>query len=150
MVGQKKYSMSKILSLFVLMMFSCKLWAQNPVFVNACFASKDSISLEIENSSDNQTFFFSIYKQRLSGKNWVTDNYDVFCNIENPHTTVLRIKPQEVIFISVPIDDAMFDLIKMPKKPYKMSELSIYYRYVFWAKKDMNTSEQKYYSNILN
>ncbi|SFO74897.1 hypothetical protein SAMN05428949_6461 [Chitinophaga sp. YR627] len=142
--------MRKILTLIVLIIFSCKLYAQSPVFINACFSSKDSITLEIKNNSDNETFFFSIYKQHLFGKNWLTNNYDVFCDIENPNTTVLRIKPQEQLLISVRIDDSMIQLDKMPKKYYRKSAQSIFYRYMFWATKEMNTGEHKYYSNILN
>jgi hypothetical protein len=140
--------MRKIMLIFILIMVAGKLYSQSQrMIIKASNISADSALLEVQNVSLNDTLFFSIYKQQLFGKKWVSNNYDVFCDVENPNTTVARILPNETLTFRLLIGTTIYSG-EVTKKDTRKTKGTIV-RYMFLTTIVDHPPAHKLYSNTI-
>ena len=96
---KKKRNWNKV-SFIVIFMFIFNIniaSAQTQMLSISAREDKDSLLIIIENKSKVDTVLFSLYEQIKIKKKWVTSNYDLFCDVNNPNTSIFRIFPNQKI-----------------------------------------------------
>ena len=94
---KKKRNRNKV-SFIVIFMFIFNIniaSAQTQMLSISAREDKDSLLMIIENKSKVDTVLFSLYEQIK--KKWVTSNYDLFCDVNNPNTSIFIIYPNQKI-----------------------------------------------------
>jgi len=90
---QMKIKSITLLLLLFLLLFEKILSAQIPIIQINVERNNDSLRIEISNISEKDTILFSLYGQtKISGK-WITSNYDLFCDVTNPKTSIFIVYP---------------------------------------------------------
>ena len=79
--------------------YSCS-FAQKPSLSLVAKESRDSISVFIKNNLRSDTVLFSLYSQSRINNKWITSNYDLFCDVTNPNTSVFIIYPNQEITLT--------------------------------------------------
>ena len=96
---KKKRNRNKV-SFIVIFMFIFNIniaSAQTQILSISAREDKDSLLMIIENKSKVDTVLFSLYEQIKIKKKWVTSNYDLFCDVNNPNTSIFIIYPNQKI-----------------------------------------------------
>lgn len=100
-----------ILTAFLL--FICgKSSGQNFLSISAIEGS-DSLIVTIKNTSKSDTVLFSLYSQYNLNKKWVTSSYDLFCDVNNPKTSIFILYPNEEIILTALKPTAFYSERKM-------------------------------------
>ncbi|HTB99688.1 MAG TPA: hypothetical protein VK705_03305 [Ferruginibacter sp.] len=128
-----------------LLIFSCQVKAQQAkISIIVTPFSRDSIDIIIKNSI-RDTVLFSLYKQEFIKTIWVTNVYDVFCDVRNPNTSILIINPTEVLHFRIHNDSTLYTDEKI--KPGTLLQNKIENRIVLKGnKKDHDKMEYSFYS----
>jgi hypothetical protein len=80
------------------LVFACNYsFSQTPSLSVTAKDKGDSVAVSVKNNLQSDTVLFSLYGQIMANKKWVTNNYDIFCNVMNPNTSVFIINPNEQI-----------------------------------------------------
>jgi hypothetical protein len=89
---------SKIFYIVLLLLLACNYsFSQTPSLSVTAKDKGDSIAVSVKNNLQSDTVLFSLYGQIMTNKKWMTNNYDIFCNVKNPNTSVFIINPNEQI-----------------------------------------------------
>jgi|688.fasta_scaffold1097601_1 hypothetical protein len=112
---KKLKKMNRLYFLIILILCNNFLKAQDKKISLSAMLMNDSISVKISNVSLGDTVVFSLYQQTKFKKKWITSSYDVFCNIKNPNTTILIIKPNENLNFKVAYSHLIFTNEKLKK-----------------------------------
>ena len=102
---KKKRNRNKV-SFIVIFMFIFNIniaSAQTQILSISAREDKDSLLMIIENKSKVDTVLFSLYEQIKIKKKWVTSNYDLFCDVNNPNTSIFVTIQRYPIYKCIPI-----------------------------------------------
>jgi hypothetical protein len=144
---QKKMKTNLILIFLVLTFAHCVYSQESKISINAVRLADDSLSLEVKNNTQADTLLFSIYKQQLIDKKWVTNVYDVFSEAKNPKTSILIIYPNKTLNLKIWIDNLLYTDEAIKTKQIKVANNS-YRLLISTTKKGDKNIRNNYYSNV--
>jgi hypothetical protein len=142
--NKKQKKVVKFYLIIILIICGNFLKAQDKKITLTAMLINDSIVVKISNGSLNDTVVFSLYQQTRFKNKWITSSYDIFCNIKNPNTTVLSIKPNEILSFKVTNSHLIFSTEKIKKGKSICSKCN---RIKFIGK--IKNREAFYYSNTI-
>lgn len=111
----------KAFLVFIFLFFSAHIKAQE-IIVDATRFGNDSLDVQIKNISVNDTILFSLYKQTVVGKKWITNLYDVFCDITNPKTSIFIISPKQSLNFRIHFNTTLYTDEKIKSNKIKGSK----------------------------
>jgi hypothetical protein len=93
---QRKPAVKLYCILVLLFGYGCS-FAQTPALTVVAKERGDSVAVSIKSNLQSDTVLFSLYSQTKVNKKWVTSNYDLFCDVSNPNTSIFIINPNQQI-----------------------------------------------------